>query len=336
MAKVAFLFLNRHEVENLLPDMASVMEIVEGGLAAHGRGDVVLPPKSHIHLDDRFNGHFNVLPGYAGHINRAGVKVVGDYVDNYRHGLPSEVALLTIYDPATGVPLCLMDATVLTWTRTGAVTGIGAKHLARRDAAVVGHIGARGTALANLRAIAACRPIREVRIASKRQETREALAHEVESELGLRAVPVPNAGEAADGADIVVEATRLEASGDLVTEAMVKPGALLVTYGWVRAVAAGLATGVDKMVVDDWEQCTKGGTFADLIGDGRLTRGGVHAEIGEICAGGKPGRTDDNERITFWHRGFAISDIVLGNAIHARAVENGMGRELLLWDGPDE
>ena len=336
MAKVAFLFLNRHEVEELAPDMAGVMEIVEAGLAAHGRGDVVLPPKSHIRLDDRYNGHFNVLPGYAGHIERAGVKVVGDYVDNYRHGLPSEVALLTIYDPATGVPLCLMDATVLTWLRTGAVTGIGAKYLAREDAAVVGHIGARGTALANLKAIAACRTIREVRIASKRPETRSALAKRVEDELGIRAIAVMNAGEAVDGADIIVEATRLETPHELIGKTMVNPGTLLVTYGWIRAVAAGLAADVDKLVVDDWEQCTKGGTFVDLIADGRLTKAGIHAEIGQICAGTKPARDSGDETITFWHRGFAVSDIVLGNWIHERATEKGMGQELVLWDGSDE
>ena len=114
MPNVEFLFLNRAEVEALAPPMAEVIDIVEAGLAAHGRGEVVLPPKSHILLDDRYNGHFNVLAGYAGPIDTAGVKVVGDYVDNWRHGLPSEVALLTLYDPRTGVPRCLMDATVLT------------------------------------------------------------------------------------------------------------------------------------------------------------------------------------------------------------------------------
>ncbi len=88
MAKVEFLFLNRHDVEGLLPDMTTVVDLVEQGLAAHGRGDVVPPPKSHIHLDERYNGHFSVLPGYAGHIDRAGVKVVGDYVDDWKHGFP--------------------------------------------------------------------------------------------------------------------------------------------------------------------------------------------------------------------------------------------------------
>ena len=336
MAKVSFLFLNRHDIASLAPDMDEVMKIVEAGLSAHGKRDVVLPPKSHIHLDDRYNGHFNVLPGYAGHVDRAGVKVVGDFVENYRRGLPSEVALLTVYDPATGVPLCLMDATVVTWLRTGAVTGIGAKHLAREDAAVVGHVGARGTALANIRAVAACRPVREVRIASKRPETREALAERVEAELSIRAIAVADANEAADGADVVVEATRLETPDDLITDVAIKPGALLVTFGWIRAVAAELAVDVDKFVVDDWEQCTKGGTFSDLIATGRLNPDHLHGEIGEICSGQIPGRQNDGERITFWHRGFAISDIVMGHWLHQRALECGMGQELLLWDGPDE
>jgi alanine dehydrogenase len=74
-----------------MPDYATLIGIVEEGLAAHGRGDVCCPPKAHIDLDDRVNGHFNVLPGRVGAgINLAGVKVISDYVDNWRHGLPSE------------------------------------------------------------------------------------------------------------------------------------------------------------------------------------------------------------------------------------------------------
>ncbi len=142
MPKVEFLFLDRAQVESLVPPMAEVVEIVEAGLKAHGRGDVVLPPKAHIHLDDRYNGHFNVLPGYAGPIDTAGVKVVGDYVDNWKHGLPSEVGMLTLYEPRVGAPRCLMDATVL------------------------GHIGARGSAFSNIAAVAANFALTEVRIAA--------------------------------------------------------------------------------------------------------------------------------------------------------------------------
>ncbi len=336
MARLEFLYLNRHEVEGLLPDVSIAMEIVEQGLVAHGRGDVVMPPKAHIHLDEHYNGHFNVLPGYAGHIDRAGVKVVGDYVDNWKHGLPSEVALLSLYEPRTGVPLCLLDATATTWLRTGAVTGIGVDHLARKDAGILAHLGARGTAFSNIAAIAARRPLVEVRIASARSETREALARKVEDELSLRAHPISSAHAAADGADIVVEATRLERPEVLVRDDVLKPGSLLVAYGWVMAVDPASATACDKLVVDDWEQCTKGGTFHPLIRDRVLTRDSVWGEIGEICCGDKPGRMNESERITFWHRGFAISDVVLGHWIHERALQEGAGQRLLLWDGPDE
>jgi ornithine cyclodeaminase len=336
MARVAFRFLNRAEVEALVPPTAEVLDIVEAGLRAHGTRDVVLPPKSHIHLDQRFNGHFNILPGFVGPIRTAGVKVVGDYVDNYRRGLPSEVALLTLYDPVTGVPRCVMDATVLTWLRTGAVTAIGARHLARPGASVVGHLGARGTALSNLRSLASVLPVREIRIASHRPETRERLATELRETLGVDARAVDRAEDAVRGADVVVEATRLEHPEVLIRDEWLAPGALLVTYGWVMALDPALPFRVDKLVVDDWAQCEQGGQLHPLIERGALRREHVHAEIGEIAAGARPGRTGRGERIIFWHRGFAISDIVLGAAILEAAEAKGTGAMLTLWDGPDE
>src|SRR5215467_3178388 len=125
--------------------------------------------------------------------------------------------------------------------------------------------------------------------------------------------------DAARGADIVVEATRLSAPESLLMNADL--GALLVTYGWVRAVDPALALSVDKLVVDDWEQCTKGGQLHELIADGRLSRENVHAEMGEIVCGVLPGREKPDERILFWHRGFAISDIMLGDYLFRRAQE---------------
>lgn len=331
MRSIAFKFLDQADVRSLTPDPGMVMDIVESGLVAHGRRDVVLPPKSHIHLDHRYNGHFNILMGYVGPLESAGVKVIGDYVDNYDLDLPSEVALLTLYDPRSGVPRAIMDATTLTWLRTGAVTGIGVRHLARKDASIVGHIGARGTAFSNIQSIALARPIREVRISSRQQETREALAQRIEDELGIRAIPVASAAEAVDNADIVVEATRLEKPRVLVEDGMLKKGALLVTYGWVMAVDPSFPRAADKFVVDDWRQCCEGGTFHSLIAEGQLTRDHLHAEIGEIVAGDRPGRENDDERIVFWHRGFAISDIVLGQWILDRATREKVGRDLKLW-----
>lgn len=327
---LSFLYLNSRDVEASTPAFKDLCGIVEEGLKAHGMRQVVLPPKGHIHLDDLYNGHFNVLMGYVGPLETAGVKVIGDYVDNYKHDLPSEVALLTLYDPRTGVPISLMDATSLTWLRTGAVSGLGARHLARKSSRILAHIGARGTAFANIKAIAQYLPIEEVRINSLRPETREELARQVTAELGIRAHAMADAGEAASGADIVVEATRLERPQDLITKDMLKPGALLIAYGWISAIEERIPLEADKFVVDDWRQCCEGGTFQPLIASGKLTRQGLHAEIGEIAAGRRPGRETEDERIVFWHRGFAISDIALGRAIYENARAAGRGNDLWL------
>src|SRR5262245_35727835 len=276
------MFLDRETVRSLAPDTHTLLQIVEGGLAAHGRREVVLPPKSHLVLDDRFNGHFNILSGYVASTDMAGVKVIGDYVDNYRVGLPSEIALLTLYDPRTGAPRTLLDATELTWLRTGAVTGIGARHLARSDSRIVGHVGARGTAFGNLQALASLFDLEEIRITSKRRETREALASEVEENLQIRTHAVDTAEAACHNADIVIEATRLERPQVVIEDKWLKPGSLLITYGWVMAVDPLTVTSVDKRVVDDWEQCRKGGALYPLIATGALRDEHIHAEIGQI------------------------------------------------------
>lgn len=319
-----------------MPPMSTVVEIIETGLAAHGRGEVVLPPKSHIDLDDRYNGHFNILVGWAGPNDTAAVKVIGDYVDNYKYGLPSEVAMLTLYDPRKGVPRALMDATDLTTARTGAVTGAGARCLAPPDPKIIGHIGARGTAFANIAAMAGMFDIEEVRINSKRPETREALAQKIQEELGIKARAVADAEEAVRGADIVVEATRLEKPMVLIRDEWLKANCLLIAYGWVMAIDPDTVRTADKIVVDDWAQCQKGGQLFPMIQSGELNAKRVHAEIGEIVAGNKPGRTSPDERIVFWHRGFAISDIMLGAHILERAIATKTGQQLLLFDEPDE
>lgn len=328
--------LSRAQVEALSPGPDELVEVIASGLRAHGRGEVVQPPKGHLQLDQVKNGHFNILSAWVGPIDRAGIKVIGDYVDNWKRGLPSEVGLLTLYDPQTGVPLCIMDATSLTWRRTGAVTCIGAMHLAPPDSGVVAHIGARGTAFANLQLLARKFRLREIRINSARPESRERLAARVEQELGVRARTCASAAEAIDGADIVIEATRLEKPEVLVPNYAVKRGALVVTYGWMMALDPAVVGGASKVVVDDWAQCKVGGALHPLIVDGRLSEANLHAEIGQIVAGAKPGREPGDGTIVFWHRGFAVSDVVLGNRVYERALRENAGILFPLLEAGEE
>ena len=334
--KISIRLLSRAQVEALGPGPDELVEIVAGGLAAHGRRDVVMPPKGHLHLDHLKNGHFNILSAWVGPINRAGIKVIGDYVDNWKQGLPSEVGMLTLYDAEIGVPVCIMDATSLTWQRTGAVTCAGAMHLARKDSTVVAHIGARGTAFANIQLLARKFRLQEVRINSARPESRERLAARVEQELGLRARAVASAAEAVDGADIIVEATRLEKPEVLIPNYAVKKGALVVTYGWMMALDPAVVTGASKVVVDDWAQCQVGGALHPMILDGRLSEKNLYGEIGQVVAGLKRGREPGDGTIVFWHRGFAVSDVVLGNWIFDRAAREGVGTMFDLLEAGEE
>ena len=320
------LLLSRDEINRLGVDADSLMEAVEEGLRAHGEKNVVMPPKVHLDLEKEFKGHFNILRGYVEPANMAGVKVVGDYVDNWKKGYPSEFGLLILYDPETGCPRAIMDATLLTWLRTGAVTGVGAKYLyGERRRIRVGHVGARGTARANLACLNAIYDIEEVVVTSARRESREAFAEEMQEELGLKVRAVDSAEEAVTGCDIVIEATRLSAPAPLIREKWLKPGCLFVTYGWIMAVEPDLPAAMDKIVVDDWDQCSVGGQLYPLIQEGRLARKDVHAEIGEVVAGLRPGREEEEERILFWHRGMAIIDVAVGSLYLNRAEGLGQG-----------
>jgi alanine dehydrogenase len=228
-------FLSARDVDELCLSTADVLQAVEASLRAQGEGEVVLEPREHLVPDPAFHGHFNLLRAYVRPLGVAGVKVVGDYADNYRIGLPSELALLTLYDPRTGVPLAIVDATEITERRTGAVTAIGARHLARQDAKVLGHIGARGTAFSNVTMLDSEFDFEEIRVTSRRPESRQAFGAALEEALGKRVEVVESAEEAVRGADIVVEATRLIEPTPLLRTEWIGAGTLVVPYGTVSA-----------------------------------------------------------------------------------------------------
>jgi ornithine cyclodeaminase len=329
-AELWLTYLNRLDVDALELTDDEILTAVEVGLRAQGRGETVIEPRVHLKPGPDARGHFNVLRGYVAPLRAAGVKVVGDYVDNYRLGLPSENGLLALYDPATGVPTAIVDAAGLTDMRTGAVTAIGARHLARRDARVLGHVGARGTAYWNVRLLAHLFDLAEIRVHSRRPESREAFGRRLERDLG-RPVRVCDDWESCvRGADIVVEASRLERPEPLLETGWIAPGALVVPYGTMSAVELSLTDVMDKLVVDDWGQARAGpfGALRAHVEAGKLSEETLHAELGQIVAGERPGRERDDETILLWHRGLSLSDIALGHAMLAKAARIGVGQRL--------
>ena len=336
-------FLSGPDIDSLGLSYAEIVAAVEDAVRAHGDGRAVVEPRVHLVPDNDGAGHFNVLrghlpvPGSPGPSTPgppasgvSGVKVVGDFVANYAAGLPSELGLLTLYDPETGVPLAIMDATLITACRTGAMTAVGARYLARPDSRVLGHVGARGTAFWNIVLLDEMFVLDEIRVTSRRPESREAFAQQLASVTGTRVRVAATAEETFDGADILVEASRLTEPEPLLRTESVKPGAFVVPYGTVSAVELDLLDVMDKVVVDDWREAQSGrfGALRRHVDTGRLSAASLHAELGQVVTGRRPGRERNDERILLWHRGLAILDIAVGLAILRKAEQQGTGTML--------
>jgi ornithine cyclodeaminase len=223
-----------------------------------------------------------------------------------------------------------MDATLITACRTGAMTAVGARYLARPDSRVLGHVGARGTAFWNIVLLDEMFDLDEIRITSRRPESREAFAQQLAAVTSTRVRVAATAEETFDGADILVEATRLTEPEPLLRTGAVKPGAFVVPYGTVSAVELDLLEVMDKVVVDDWREAQSGrfGALRRHVDTGRLSAESLHAELGQIVTGRRPGREREDERILLWHRGLAILDIAVGLAILRRAEQQGIGTML--------
>lgn len=324
-------YLNRFDIVEADVSDDEILTAVDKGLHEQGMERTVLGERTHLIPDSGVEGHFNVLRGWiGGSVNRAGVKVVGDFHDNYLEGRPSEYGLLALFDPATGAPRAMLDATAITDMRTGAMTALGSRHLAPPKPRVLGHIGARGSAYWNVRLLDRLHGFETIRVHSRRAESREGFAQRLERDLGKPVEVVDSWRECVEGADVVVEASRLTEPQPLLKTEWIKRGALVIPYGTKSALEDSLTDIMDKVVVDHWGQVSVGplGALRRHVDSGRITRETLHAELCEIVTGKRPGRESESETILYWHRGMSLSDIALGQAILEKAASLGIGQRL--------
>ena len=168
-------------------------------------------------------------------------------------------------------------------------------------------------------------------ITLNRPESRNAFAAQLEQDLKKKITVTQDWETCVRGADIVVEASRLTQPEPMLKTAWIKKGACVIPYGTMSALELSLTDIMDKMVMDDWGQARSGpfGALRAHVDSGRLSENTLHAELGQIVAGRKPGRERDDETILFWHRGLSLSDIALGAAMLDKAKRLGIGQNLL-------
>lgn len=318
MESTKTLVLTQADVRSLV-DMAAAIPAIESAFAAHGRNETQMPVKVYLDLP-QFDGDFRAMPAYYG--DSAGVKWVNAHPHNpERHGIPSVLGMYILSDPATALPLAVMDATLLTAIRTGAAAAVASKYLARPDAKTVGFVGSGVQARSLLAALRVVFDDLEVVASDVSADAAEAFAEESGGRVGELA-------EAA-GCDIVCTATPVR--DPIVRREWIRPGTHINAMGADAHGKQELATQIlldAKVVIDDWDQACGSGEVNVPLETGALSRDRIHAALGEIVAGQQPGRESRDEITVFDSTGLAVQDVALARLVYELAKENGVGIEV--------
>jgi len=340
MSKVEFIYLSQEDVRAAGGlDMKMVIDVVERAFRLLNAGEVVLPHKIVMELPggEREGGRMNGLAAYiGGDLQAAGIKWIPSIPSNpYKRGLPRANALNILNEPKTGMPLAVMDGTIISAMRTGAVGGIGAKYLACKDSEVAALIGTGVQARTQAMAFKEVLPnLKEIRGYRRAQEKLVKDMEEIKELTGIDTKAAANPRDAVDGADVIMTATM--ADEPIVKDAWVKKGSLFIHIGSYVEQEYAVVLHSDKIVADDWEivKHRKTPVLARMYDEGLLKDEDVYANLDEIVAGKKPGRETDGERIFFAPIGMAHEDIAVMAEIYKRAKEKGIGQTLRLWTEP--
>ena len=323
------LWLAQDEVKSVM-DMHSDMQVVERAFRQHGLGRVQMPPKSYLYYT-AYNGDLRTMPAYLEDENITGVKIVNVHPGNPDRGLPTVMALIILISPETGAPVAIMDGTYLTDIRTGAAGGIAAKYLARKDSKVIGLVGTGNQAKTQLEALFEVFDPELVKITSRTKESCEQFIREM-ADITPCEIRYEEEIEEVCNCDILVTTTPTR-----------KP---IVKAQWIKEGTHINAIGADavgkeeldpellirsKIVVDDIVQALHSGEVNVPISKHYISENDIHAQLGEVITGLKPGRTSEEEITIFDSTGLAIQDVASAHLVYVRAVSKKLGRQVRMF-----
>jgi ornithine cyclodeaminase/alanine dehydrogenase-like protein (mu-crystallin family) len=325
------LILSRRDVFDLL-SLRDCIDAVEEAFRLHAHGRTLGPGVLGVPAGD---GGFHVkAAGLAGERRYFAAKINANFPDNPRRfGLPAIQGTVVLSDATTGAPLAVMDSGSVTALRTGAATAVAAKYLARRDARTATIVGCGVQGATQLAALAAVLPLTRAFVLDTDRERAEGLAARSRVSLGF---PVEARGDlrgALRESDVCVTCTPARrafvAAGDVV------PGTFIAAVGADNQGKQELApelVAAATLVVDVLAQCAEIGELQHALAAGLLTRERVHAELADVVAGRRPGRTRADEITVFDSSGTALEDVAAAVAVYDNARRAGRGTEVKLDD----
>lgn len=328
VSNVEVVYLSRSDLIDLGLSMKEVLRIIESVFRAHGEGEVVMPPKITLRFASGL-GDANAMPAHVVPLGAAGIKWAAGFWKNPAKGLPSISAVIILNDPETGIPVAILEGGWITAMRTGAATGVGAKYLACEDSSILGILGAGFQASFQIEALAEVFELDKVRIGDIDCQKAQSLARRLSSELEIPVEAVDNPRTVVEGSDLVVTST--SSSEPIVESDWLKEGVFISAIGSLQEVSDDVVYQVEKVVVDNLDQTTHRGALARMYRLGKIDRGRIYAELGEIVAGKKVGRISSRERVLLVPIGMGSEDIGVAAYLYREAVKRGVGTQLPLF-----
>jgi alanine dehydrogenase len=323
--------LSRRQVLELL-GLRECIAAVESAFRRHAEGHTYGPGVLGVPVA---HGGFHIkAAGLTGSRSYFAAKTNANFPENpNRFGLPAIRGTVVLADAETGEPLALMDSASVTSLRTGAATAVAAKHLARPDSRCATIVGCGAQGEIQLAAVAAVLPLRHVWVLDAEPARARSLAARAEADLGIRVSPATDLHTALRGSDVCVTCT--PARRAFVSRNDVSPGTFIAAVGadnrGKQELEAELVA-MSTLVVDVLEQCAEIGELQHPLAAGLMSREDVHAELADVVAGRRPGRTRDDEITVFDSSGTALEDVAAAIVVYEKALVSGRGAEVKLDD----
>ena len=323
------LYLSPRNLDNLVLDEHEILDAIRVGVASQATGEGSAEPTHGFGKFPSANGAIYTVRGLHSGLRLASVKAVGAFPGNRSDGMPPDTGLLGLFSIETGVPVALMDASLVTLWRTAASVALAGKLFARADSKILACVGGRGIAPKAAELLSVQFSFDEIRVHSATEASRSAAVER----LKPRAVSVRKAvswEDCIDGADIVIDGAALTSHQPLFPLSAVGEGQTIVSYGAYSSLSCELALKLDRFFTDRWVEGDDGtsGAAGALIGRGIVTKDSLSGLVADVAINKTPGRQADDERILVWLRGLAQCDVVLGDLLIRKAQEQDLGTEL--------
>lgn len=322
------LLLSKNDVAKVL-EMPDCIDVVEKAFAELALGTAVLPLRTPITPPDGLSLY---MPAYLKELGALACKVVTVYKNNpAKFNLPTVIGKVLLQDPATGDVICIMDGGYLTAVRTGAVSGVATKYLARDDVGqAAGIFGAGVQAKMQLWAVAVARKLSKAYVYDISAEAVSNFISEMSSKLNLEIEKIDSPDSMLAEADIICTAT--SSATPIFSGTKVRPGTHINGIGSHTPNARELDTAIvrrSKFIADSYEACLKeAGDVMIPIQEGAIDKSFMYAELGEVVTGKKESRQNKEEITLFKSNGLAIQDVATAKLVYDKAIETGVGTNI--------